>query len=114
MHLRFRCFVYGFILLCSGIAAPAHASEPGTVPSTFITDLATKALLSAAPIPDPAVERTRKRIKIPGEPPSPMDPKAAFRFAPSRLPVDPNGPFGAPELKEVAPGHLVSEFDPPS
>ncbi len=72
----------------------------------------TKALMSAAPIPDPRIERTRKRIKLTGEPPSPMDPKAAFRFAPSRLPIDPNAPILSPELKEVAPGHLVSEFDP--
>jgi oligopeptide/dipeptide ABC transporter ATP-binding protein len=72
----------------------------------------TKALLSAAPIPDPAVERTRRRVKLAGEPPSPMDPRAALRFLPSRLPVDPNAPIFAPELKEVAPGHLVAEFDP--
>ncbi|WP_309092657.1 dipeptide ABC transporter ATP-binding protein [Phenylobacterium sp.] len=72
----------------------------------------TKALLSAAPIPDPAVERTRQRLKLPGEPPSPLDPAAAFRFAPSRLPVDPGAPILGPELKEVAPGHLVAEFDP--
>jgi oligopeptide/dipeptide ABC transporter ATP-binding protein len=74
----------------------------------------TKALLSAAPIPDPAIERTRRRVKLAGEPPSPMDPRAALRFLPSRLPADPNAPILAPELKEVAPGHLVAEFDPPS
>ncbi len=71
----------------------------------------TRALLSAAPIPDPGVERHRQRIRLTGEPPSPLDPRAAFRFAPSRLPVDPNAPILAPELKEVAPGHLVAEFD---
>jgi len=71
----------------------------------------TKALLSAVPIPDPVRERTRKRIRIEGEPPSPMDPRAAYRFAPSRLPVDPSAPILAPELREVSPGHLVSEFD---
>jgi oligopeptide/dipeptide ABC transporter ATP-binding protein len=71
----------------------------------------TRALLSAAPIPDPAIERTRQRIKLTGEPPSPMDPRAALRFLPSRLPVDPNAPILAPELKAVAPGHLVAEFD---
>jgi oligopeptide/dipeptide ABC transporter ATP-binding protein len=65
----------------------------------------TKALLSAAPIPDPAVERTRVRLKLTGEPPSPLDPDAAFRFAPSRLGGEP------PALREVAPGHLVAEFD---
>ena len=73
-----------------------------------------KALLSAAPIPDPTIERTRKRLKLAGEPPSPMDQRAAFRFLPSRLPVDGSTPVLPPELKEVAPGHLVAEFDPPA
>ncbi|MBL8554141.1 MAG: dipeptide ABC transporter ATP-binding protein [Phenylobacterium sp.] len=71
----------------------------------------TKALLSAAPIPDPAVERTRRRLRIPGDPPSPLDPRAAFRFAPSRLPVDGSTPVLPPALREVEPGHLVAEFD---
>ena len=74
----------------------------------------TRALLSAAPVPDPAVERTRRRVRLAGEPPSPMDPRAALRFLPSRLPVDVNAPFAVPELVEIAPGHLVAEFDPPS
>jgi oligopeptide/dipeptide ABC transporter ATP-binding protein len=74
----------------------------------------TQALLSAAPIPDPARERTRQRLKLSGEPPSPLDPRSALRFLPSRLAVDPTAPIYAPELKEVAPGHLVSEFDPPA
>jgi oligopeptide/dipeptide ABC transporter ATP-binding protein len=72
----------------------------------------TRALLSAAPIPDPAVERSRRRLRLEGEPPSPMDPRAAFRFAPSKLPVDGSTPVLPPALKEVAPGHLVAEFDP--
>ncbi|WP_293678544.1 ABC transporter ATP-binding protein [uncultured Phenylobacterium sp.] len=68
----------------------------------------TRALLSAAPIPDPAIERTRVRLKVVGEPPSPMDPAAAFRFAPSRL-----ASGIAPVLREVGAGHLVAEFDAP-
>jgi oligopeptide/dipeptide ABC transporter ATP-binding protein len=71
----------------------------------------TKALLSAAPIPDPMRERNRKRVKLDGEPPSPLDPRAALRFLPTRLTVDPTLPVYVPELKEIAPGHLVSEFD---
>ena len=71
----------------------------------------TKALLSAAPIPDPVSERTRKRVKLDGEPPSPLDPRASLRFLPSRLTLEPGLPIYVPELKEVAPGHLVSEYD---
>ena len=69
----------------------------------------TKALLSAAPIPDPAVERTRSRVKLVGEPPSPMDPRAGLRFLPSRRD---EAEIHLPRLLEVAPGHFVSEHDP--
>jgi oligopeptide/dipeptide ABC transporter ATP-binding protein len=71
----------------------------------------TRALLSAAPIPDPRIERSRQRVKLKGEPPSPLDPRSAFRFLPSRAPADADAPFALPELREVASGHLVAEFD---
>ncbi len=73
----------------------------------------TQALLSAAPIPDPVRERKRKRVKLTGETPSPLDPLTALRFLPSRLPSGPQaGPLYVPQLREVASGHRVSEFDP--
>ncbi|HWA61309.1 MAG TPA: dipeptide ABC transporter ATP-binding protein [Caulobacteraceae bacterium] len=72
----------------------------------------TKALLSAAPIPDPARERSRVRVRLEGEPPSPLDPRAGLRFLPSKLTLDPAAPVYVPRLTEIAPGHLVSEFDP--
>jgi oligopeptide/dipeptide ABC transporter ATP-binding protein len=71
----------------------------------------TKALLSAAPIPDPVRERSRVRVRLDGEPPSPLDPRSALRFLPSKLPADPSAPIYAPKLEEVSPGHWVSEFD---
>jgi oligopeptide/dipeptide ABC transporter ATP-binding protein len=71
----------------------------------------TRALLSAAPIPDPLRERSRARVRLSGEPPSPMDPRSALRFLPSRLSADPGAPVYVPKLQEVAPGHLVCEFD---
>jgi oligopeptide/dipeptide ABC transporter ATP-binding protein len=71
----------------------------------------TKALLSAVPIPDPLIERGRPRLRLSGEPPSPMDPRSALRFLPSRLSADPLAQAYVPELREVSPGHLVSEFD---
>ena len=58
------------------------------------------------------VPADRSRLKLEGEPPSPLDPLSALRFLPSRLPVDPMAEVYRPQLEEVAPGHRVSEFDP--
>jgi oligopeptide/dipeptide ABC transporter ATP-binding protein len=70
----------------------------------------TRALLSAVPAPDPVKERARARVKLHGDLPSPLDPRASLRFMKSRL-TD-AAPFYRPALVEVAPGHWVAEHDP--
>ena len=72
----------------------------------------TQALISAVPIPDPDVEKSRKRLKLEGDLPSPMDPRAQLRFLKSRLVDDPDAEQYRPQLQEVSPGHFVAEHDP--
>ncbi|MCE0503861.1 oligopeptide ABC transporter ATP-binding protein OppD [Roseivivax sp. GX 12232] len=69
----------------------------------------TRSLISAVPIPDPVAERERARIRLPGELPSPLDPRAALRFLPSKLAAGEED--YVPRLTEVAPGHMVAEHD---
>ena len=73
----------------------------------------TQALISAVPIPDPKIERARERVKLDGDLPSPMDPRAQLRFMKSKLVDDPDAEQYRPKLIEVTPGHWVAEHDDP-
>lgn len=68
----------------------------------------TKALMSSIPIPDPEIEKTRERIKLEGEVPSPINPKPGCRFAARCKYVKPICAEIKPEFKEVKKGHFVS------
>lgn len=68
----------------------------------------TKALLSAVPIPDPAVEAKRERIILKGEVSSPLNPPSGCVFHP-RCPIAvPECSQVVPELREVSPNHWVA------
>jgi len=68
----------------------------------------TKALLSAVPVPDPAVERTRERIILTGDVPSPLRPPAGCVFH-TRCPIAIEECRQAiPEWRDVGGGHLVA------
>ncbi|WP_461613190.1 ABC transporter ATP-binding protein [Clostridium sp. Marseille-QA1073] len=68
----------------------------------------TQALLSAIPIPDPEVERGKKRIQLEGEVPSPINPKPGCRFAARCRYAKPICSEKLPEFKEIEPKHFVA------
>jgi oligopeptide transport system ATP-binding protein len=68
----------------------------------------TKALLSAVPVPDPAVERTRERVILTGDVPSPLRPPPGCVFN-TRCPIAIEECRTAiPEFRDVGGGHLVA------
>ena len=68
----------------------------------------TKALMSAIPIPDPEEEKSKKRIPIEGEIPSPINPKPGCRFAARCRYATEACMKDTPELQEVKEGHFVA------
>ena len=75
----------------------------------------TKALISAVPIPDPKVERARRRILLAGDVPSPINPPAGCPFHPRcpeaidrcRVEAPRLLPIGGEERDRLAACHLV-------
>ncbi|MES1197512.1 MAG: oligopeptide/dipeptide ABC transporter ATP-binding protein, partial [Pseudomonadota bacterium] len=71
----------------------------------------TRALLAAALTPDPQAARTKPRVRLNGDLPSPLDTRASLRFLKSRLVNDPDVVQYRPRWLEEAPGHFVAEHD---
>ena len=66
----------------------------------------TQALLSAVPIPDPAIKR--RRIMLEGDVPSPIRPPPGCHFHPRCPRAMPICAVETPAVKEISPGHIVA------
>ncbi len=68
----------------------------------------TQALLAAAPVPDPVIERTRPRTIVKGELPSPLNPPKGCVFHPRCPLATEECRKAVPPQRELAPGHSVA------
>jgi peptide/nickel transport system ATP-binding protein len=68
----------------------------------------TQALLAAAPIPDPVIERTRPRRIITGELPSPLNPPSGCVFHPRCPLMTEECKKAVPTSRELGPSHTVA------
>jgi oligopeptide transport system ATP-binding protein len=68
----------------------------------------TISLLSAVPIPDPNYARSHKRILLEGDVPSPLNMPTGCPFRTRCQRATDECKEVRPELKEVAPGHMVA------
>jgi oligopeptide transport system ATP-binding protein len=68
----------------------------------------TQALLSAVPVPDPIVERDRKRVILTGDVPSPANPPSGCNFHPRCPLAEQVCQEEEPEWREASPDHWVA------
>jgi oligopeptide/dipeptide ABC transporter ATP-binding protein len=68
----------------------------------------TKALLSAVPIPNPKLERNRRRVVLKGEVPSPLNPPMGCYFHPRCDLAGPDCRQEKPVLRDIGGGHELA------
>jgi peptide/nickel transport system ATP-binding protein len=68
----------------------------------------TNTLISAVPVPDPHLERSRRRIALQGEVPSAVNPPSGCHFRTRCPAASARCADETPHLTEVTPGHFVS------
>jgi len=92
------------VLYLGKVMEIAHAADLFTRPLHPYT----RTLISAAPVPDPRIERTRRHVPMKGEPPSAVNPPSGCRFR-TRCPVaQPRCTVEEPMLQPGVTGQLVA------
>ena len=72
----------------------------------------TQSLISAIPIPDPNTARTRKRIPLEGDVPSPLNMPSGCAFRPRCRYATERCAQERPPLAEIGPGHSIACWNP--
>ncbi|WP_372368068.1 ABC transporter ATP-binding protein [Candidatus Uabimicrobium sp. HlEnr_7] len=72
----------------------------------------TEALISAVNVPDPEIEKTRKRVVLKGEVPSPLNPPSGCPFRTRCSKAQEKCSTEKPSLQESKPGHYTACFFP--
>lgn len=114
-HLTYLFISHDLSMVCHisdrvGIMYLGSLVELGASQDIFSSALHpyTKALISAIPEADPDSEKSRQRIPLEGEVPSPIDPPSGCKFRPRCAYATDRCAQEPPVLEEATPGHFVA------
>ena len=102
--------IHKLLRMKAALPPPAHTPALPTSDDRYSHPLHpyTQALISAAPIPDPVVDRARERILLEGEIPSPINPPKGCNFCTRCKYADERCRTEEPQMVDVGNNHKVA------